>query len=185
VKSSSHAQPKSAFREKLSKLRQNKAAQIAFQILIVVVAVLAIRAYQTRNTARGEAPALAARTIEDEAVDLAALRGEPVIVHFFATWCGVCKAEEHNIKAVAEDHPMIAIATQSGGVPAVAQYADENGLAMPLLIDPQGQLADEWGVGSFPTTFVIDPDGRIASVEVGYTTELGLRGRLAWAGLWN
>ncbi len=106
-----------------------------------------------------------------------------MVVHFFATWCGVCKAEEHNIKAVAEDHRMIAIATESGGVPAVAQYAADNGLSMPIVIDPDGALAESWGVGSFPTTFVVDEDGKIASVEVGYMSELGLRGRLAWAGL--
>lgn len=167
----------------LKRLRESKAAGIAFQVVLVLAAVFAIRLYQTRDAVDGPAPGLSARTIAGQAADLAALRGEPVVVHFFATWCGVCKAEEHNIKAVAEDHQMIAVASQSGGIPAVAAYAEESGLTMPIVNDQVGNIATTWGVSAFPTTFVVDPDGQITSVEVGYTSELGLRGRIFLAGL--
>jgi alkyl hydroperoxide reductase subunit AhpC len=49
---------------------------------------------------------------------------------------------------------------------------------MPIVLDPDGRLARAWGVRSLPTSFVVDREGEIRTVEVGYTTELGLRARL-------
>jgi peroxiredoxin len=167
----------------LATLRQSKAFRIGGQLALVVVVVLAVRAFQTRGVARGTAPDLDAPGLDGTEVSLAAHRGEPVMVHFFATWCGVCRAEEHNVRAVAEDHAVIAIASRSGTDASVESYAREHGLEMPIVTDPRGAIAGAWGVSAFPTTFVLSPSGEIAHVEVGYTTELGLRARLALAGL--
>lgn len=150
---------------------------------MVLGVFVAIRAWQSRGTADGPAPAFAATTLGGDAISLAALEGEPVLVHFWASWCGVCRAEEGNVEAVAGDHRVVTVATRSGGVEEVSSYVREHGLEAPVVLDPAGRLAAEWGVRSLPTSFVLDPQGRIRHVEVGYTTELGLRARLWLAGL--
>ena len=53
----------------------------------------------------------------------------------------------------------------------------------PDVVDEDNALTKRFRVGVFPTTFVVDGDGDIRDVEVGYTTELGLRARMWLAGL--
>jgi thiol-disulfide isomerase/thioredoxin len=158
--------------------RDNRWFRWASQVLLVLGVYLGVRAWQTRGTAGGLAPTLEGTTLDGEAVSLAALRGQPVMVHFWATWCGVCRVEEGNIEAVAADHRVLTVATRSGAPGEVDAYRRERGLSAPVILDPDGRLAAEWGVRSLPTSFVLDSDGRIRHVEVGYTTELGLRARL-------
>lgn len=150
---------------------------------IVLIVLLGIRAWQTRDTIAGPAPGLEGSTLAGEAISLAAMRGEPVLVHFWATWCGVCRAEEGNVVSVAQDHRVVTVATQSGGPEEVSRYAREEGFDAEVLLDPSGAIAAQWGVRSLPTSFFVSPDGEIESVEVGYTTELGMRARLFFAGL--
>jgi len=151
--------------------------------LIVLAVYLGIRAWQTRGAADGAAPPLEARDLDGAPLDLAAMRGEPVLVHFWATWCGVCRAEEDNVESVAADHPVVTVATRSGDRDGVVDYVREHGLSAPVALDPDGRVADAWGVRSLPTSFAVGRDGRIRHVEVGYTTEVGLRARLWLAGL--
>ena len=54
----------------------------------------------------------------------------------------------------------------------------EHGIAPAVIVDEQGELARSFGVHSFPSSFVIDADGEIRHIEVGYTTEIGLRARM-------
>lgn len=155
--------------------------------LVLVVAIIGgVRWWQQRGVIEGEAPALRAAGITGEPLQLAGA-SEATLVHFWASWCGVCKAMDHNVVGVAEDRRVITVAVQSGGPAEVAAFMREEGLwqgerpAFDVVADPSGALAGQWGVTSFPTSFVVDPDGRIRSTEVGYTTELGLRARLSLA----
>jgi peroxiredoxin len=145
---------------------------------LVVLVVLGVRVYQQRNLPSGAVPALSGVDLAGEAVSLAEYRGKPMVLHFWATWCGVCSAEQHNIDAVARDVPMLAVASRSGSASTVAAYAREHAIVPRILLDPEGSLARRFGVSAYPTTFVIDADGEIRHAEVGYTTELGLRARV-------
>lgn len=152
--------------------------RIAIEIGVVLAVFLAIRAWQQRDAAEGPAPALAGTTLAGESLSLDAAPGEPVLVHFWATWCGVCRAEQGTIDGLAEDYRVITVASQSGSADRVAAYMREHDLDFPVLLDPDGALARRWGVQAFPSSFVIGPDGQIESVEVGYTTSLGFRARM-------
>ena len=112
-------------------------------------------------------------------LDLATLgQGRPVLVHFWATWCPICKLEQGTINALSAEHPVITIATQSGDAQAVQTFMQEQHLHFPVLLDEEGTLLQRYGLHGVPATFVIDPQGRIAFREVGYTTSWGLRARL-------
>lgn len=158
--------------------RRRAWSRIAVEIAVVVLVALAIRAWQTRDAVDGPAPQLAGTSADGGSLVLGSPPGEPVVVHFWATWCGVCRAEEGTIDALAKDHRVLTVASQSGSAADVKRYLDQRGVSFPTIVDPAGALAQRWGVRAFPTTFVVGPDGTIRNVEVGYTTSLGLRARL-------
>jgi peroxiredoxin len=149
---------------------------------IALVFLFGVRAYQHRDMPKGSAPPLAGDDLRGEPVSLADYRGKPVLLHFWATWCGVCKAEQHNIDAVARDVPVLSVASQSGDAGEVAAFVSEHGIVPRVVVDAESALARRFGVHAFPATFVIDASGAIRHVEVGYTTELGLRLRMWLAG---
>jgi thiol-disulfide isomerase/thioredoxin len=145
---------------------------------LALLLLLGVRAYQLRDVARGDAPALAGIDLDGQPLSLEAYRGKPVLLHFWATWCGVCKAEQSNIDDLARALPVVSVASRSGEPSRVAAYVREHAIAPRVLVDRYGALAHRFGVHAFPTTFVIDAAGRIRHAEVGYTSELGLRLRM-------
>lgn len=155
----------------------------AAEALVLLVLILGIRAWQQSGTASGPAPALAGELLDGKPVALATVAGRPVLVHFWATWCPICRAEQGSIDALARDVPVITVAMQSGDRAAVVQHLRKEGLRFPVLNDPDGAIAAQWGVRAVPASFIVDGAGRIRFVEVGYTTGAGLRLRLWLAGL--
>ena len=145
--------------------------------------VAGVRAYQKRDMPKEAAPSLAGTDLQGAPVSLADYRGKPVLVYFWATWCGVCKAEQHNIDAVTHDLPVLSVASHSGAAHEIAAFVRERGIAQRVVVDEEGMLARRFGVHAYPSTFVIDGKGEIRHIEVGYTTEMGLRARMWLAGL--
>lgn len=152
------------------------------ELLIFIVAIAGIRAYLQRDVIRGAAPAIAATTLDGTRFELGAGGGRPTLVHFWASWCPVCRAEEGNIENIARDYRVIAVAMQSGDANEVRAHVQKQDWQVPVIVDTDGTLARQYGVRGVPTSFVVDARGNIRTVEVGYTTEWGLRLRLWWAG---
>jgi cytochrome c biogenesis protein CcmG/thiol:disulfide interchange protein DsbE len=123
-------------------------------------------------TVREPAPEFTLESLDGSQVSLASLRGKPVLVDFWATWCGPC---EDTIPVLVEFQRKYTGRVHVLGVSvdwerdAVAPYAREIGMNYPVLYGDEG-LAIDYGAPGFPTLYVIDAQGQIASAHVGVMT---------------
>ena len=113
-------------------------------------------------------------TATGEEVRLSALRGQPVIVNFFATWCPPCKAELPDFDSAAArygDRICFLMVDLLGGysesVAGTQQFTEENGYSFPLYFDITGEAADAYSVTSIPTTLAVDAEGRLVYSHTG------------------
>lgn len=156
----------------------------AINLLLFILVVAGIRLWQQRDMVSGPAPNLQGVTLAGQPYILPAHPGHPVLVHFWASWCPICRAEQGSIAAIAHDDPnVITIAMQSGKPEEVARHMREQGVDFPVVNDPDGSISRAWGVHAVPVSFIISPDGKLNFVEVGYTTEIGLKIRRWLAGI--
>ncbi len=148
------------------------------EILFFIVLYLALRGYMQRNMISGQAPDIQATTIEQQAFSLHASEAKPVLVHFWASWCGICKLEQDSIDALSKDYHVMTIAMQSGSDDEVKAYLQEHDLDFKVINDIDGTWVQRYGVAGVPASFVVNSQNEIVASEVGYTTPWGLRFRL-------
>lgn len=154
-----------------------------FELALILLIVAGVQWWKSWPLATGAAPSLAGVTLDGRPFDLAQWQGQPVLVHFWATWCPVCQVMGGTIDGIAKDYPVIGVALQSGTRETLQTALRAAGHTFPVLSDPEGAIASRWGVQGVPTTFVIDPAGHIRFATVGVSTGPGLRLRLWVAGL--
>jgi cytochrome c biogenesis protein CcmG/thiol:disulfide interchange protein DsbE len=110
----------------------------------------------------------------DGTVDLASLRGQVVVLNFWASWCRPCREEHPALLAAWERYRergvvIVGVGFEDTEEGALA-YAEELGGDWPLVSDPGSRTAIDYGVFGVPETFVIAPDGTIAGKNVGAVT---------------
>ena len=154
----------------------------SLEIVSIVLLFFAIHAYQTRHAPTGFAPDIHGQLLDGTEISLEELRGQPVLVQFWATWCPVCELEQTSIDALADDYQVVSVAMDSALPEQIRRYMKDKQVDYPVIHDPDSRIAREYAVTGVPSSFVLDADGRIRFVEVGYTTGPGLRLRLWWAG---
>jgi cytochrome c biogenesis protein CcmG/thiol:disulfide interchange protein DsbE len=151
----------------------------------VAVAALAVAAIVVAELAGGgstetgrAAPPLPSKALRPPAVDLAALRGKPALVDFFASWCGPCAEEAPTLRrlaaAVAGEANVVAVDWDDAGGPARA-FVRRHGWTFPVLADTSGAAGESYGLVGLPTSFVLDPHGRIVATFQGPQSEARLR----------
>lgn len=127
------------------------------------------------------APSLELPRINGDTATLAAIRGQPVIVNIWATWCPPCVREMPSLQRVydrfgdrglevlavaVDDHP--GERQPDGRVEGlVSRFVEEYGLTFPVALDPTGETERRFGTEYLPTTILIDREGRVRVTEVG------------------
>lgn len=103
------------------------------------------------------------------AVSLASLRGKPVVLNFWATWCVPCFEEHGVLTEAARLHPGVHFVgvIYEDEEERVNGFLSRQGKAYPSLMDPEGKTAIAYGVYGVPETFFIDAGGQIVSKYVG------------------
>jgi len=143
-------------------------------ILLGFVALLAARLIQTNESeqrASGEAPPFTFTTFEGETISLADLKGQGVVLNFWASWCDPCRDEAELLEATWRRE-------QGNGIvflgldyldqePAAKAYLAEFNVTYPSGPDLQSAAARRYGIKGVPETFFIDPQGKIQDIVIG------------------
>lgn len=153
------------------------------ELLIVLALIFGVRAWQQRTLIVGEAPSFNEIGLQGEEVSLATYRGQPLLLHFWASWCPICEIEQGSINKVLEQGwPMVTVAYSSGEAEEVKRYMERKGISnWVTIVDNDGELARQYGVIGVPTSYILDNEGSVRFREVGPSTSWSLRLRLWWA----
>lgn len=122
------------------------------------------------------APPIEAQLLDGGTFSLEAHRGRPVVLSFWASWCGPCRFELPALDAFVDAHPEItAVAVNVDRDPEDAKrFLSRIDVDLPVVLDPEARIMGSWQVASMPTMFVVDPHGTVQLVKVGFNREKGL-----------
>ena len=118
-----------------------------------------------------QAPDFTLATMTGSEITLSALRGMPVVLNFWATWCGYCVAELGYFDAVAKERPgqITVVAINIGqDAPKVKQFFGDYEISFTVALDKDSAVASRYAVRRYiPVTFLIDSEGVIRNIKVG------------------
>jgi cytochrome c biogenesis protein CcmG/thiol:disulfide interchange protein DsbE len=115
-------------------------------------------------------------SLDGEPVQLSKLRGKPVVLNFWSTWCGPCVHEHPLLQAAARANPdVVFLGVLYGDEPARARdYLKRAGSAYPTLVDESQRVVVDYGVAGVPETFFISAGGTIVHKVSGAVSQAQL-----------
>jgi thioredoxin-like negative regulator of GroEL len=127
------------------------------------------------------APDFAVKSLAGERVTLESLRGKPVVLDFWATWCGPCRASVPELKSLAkkyQDRLSIVSVSADEDAETARRFAASNAMTWTQCHDPRGELQRLFGVRAIPHYFVIDAEGVIRQEISGTNPTQSLESRI-------
>jgi thiol-disulfide isomerase/thioredoxin len=107
------------------------------------------------------------------------LAGQPVLLDFWATWCGPCAAQTPILDRLAQRYEarglrVVGVNVSDDDPAAAKRYATKKSLSYPIVVDPDGSVQRSYGVTKLPTLVLVDKQGRIHRVASGLVDEASL-----------
>ena len=145
-----------------------------FAVVLILLSMSACKQPQGLKPYEGDVvpPALQLMDIHGRPHNLMQYRGRVVLVNFWATWCPPCRAEMPSLwrlKAKLKNHPfdILAVNIEEDAAMVKAYLPQAMKQDLVVLLDRRGQTNKDWGLMMYPTTYIIDKQGRIRYVVTG------------------
>lgn len=116
------------------------------------------------------APDFDLATLDGGRILLGDLQGKPVVINFWATWCGPCRAEMPMLQSTWErfGESVTIVGVDVDEAPAVVQtFVDDLGLTFPIALDEGAEVSGRYNVRGLPTTLFVDSNGIIRQIYPG------------------
>lgn len=155
-------------------------------VLAVVVAFVVFGLAGNNASGKRIAPALPRERLSGPPATLASLRGHPVVVDFWASWCEACEQEASTLERFSRSlhgrATLVGVNWEDLSLDNARKFIRSYGWTFPNLRDSDGTIGREYGITSFlPTAFVIDGTGRLRATLRGPQTQQTLTAALASA----
>jgi peroxiredoxin len=131
------------------------------------------------------APEFTLNTLDGQEVSLSDFRGRPVIINFWATWCGPCRVEMPHFQEAYTAHQNNGLVilgvnlTERDVVTEVPGFIDEFGLTFPIVLDESGEVAKTYKAFGQPASVFVDKDGIVHEVFYGPVNKAFIDARVA------
>lgn len=129
------------------------------------------------------APDFSLANLKGQSITLSELKGKPVLINFWATWCGPCRVEMPAIQTAFEAHKgegftVLAVDADEPLADVEKFFSDLN-LTFEALLDPDLVVNDQYRIMAYPSSFFVGRDGAIAAFQIGSMTDSQLADNLA------
>ncbi len=159
------------------------AALLPFALLAVYVMVLGIRSAPTGIRIGDPAPSFAVADLEGNPLRLSDFAGRPLIVNFWASWCGPCVEEFPLLQQAEKEHAVDGLAVvgivYQDRSEAARAFMQRMGAQWPVAMDPGDSVAHAYAVFAPPETFFIGRDGTVLGHQVGQLSRASLDRQIA------
>ncbi|UUM33004.1 protein disulfide oxidoreductase [Vibrio japonicus] len=148
--------------------------EIIIYVVIGMAIVAGVDLYRSQDMPKTIPADFTVQTLDGQSINIVEASYEaPVVVYFWATWCGACKFVSPSVSWLDQYYQVVAVSSASGSDQRVAQFMEAKDYQFNNTNDPNNVLMREWGVKVTPTIFIINK-GQVENITTGISTPFGI-----------
>jgi len=148
---------------------------LIFSFFYIVASPISLASNNSDATSTHEqvqAPDFTLKFLDGAETSLKDYRGQVVMLNFWATWCAPCRQEMPEMQGLWQKFKdkgfvILAVSEDEGHEKRIQGFVKKLKLTFPILLDPQGEVSDQYKLTGLPTTFLIDRHGKLVTTVVG------------------